>query len=221
MPKRASTAASPKTSAKASPAKSAKTVAAASPSSTSSRASAKGRGAKQQNDNPAADMPAAKPTAPAPELEMLKEFVGTWKATMTFTMDDSASMTSVGKAVVKEILGGKFIEMEYTAVVMGDDFEGKAIMGFSSNKNEYEHIWIDGSASDFGVATGKPGQGKKKRVVELKSTNMDYRIGKVKDSRMTYEFADENKIVFTMFSKPHDEKGAKEKQSMGIVYERM
>ena len=168
---------------------------------------------------------AAGAVAASKEMEMLLGFAGKWKGVATMLIRNDAAVTEQPMAFtadVKSILGGKFIEMEFMGSYMAQSFEGKLIMGYSENKREFEHLWLDNFANEFFVmrGVGKPGKTKQKNVVEVTETRMDFARKKLKHTRMVYEFA-ADKVVCSSYARYDDEAPGSDAKDMVFVYERV
>jgi len=151
---------------------------------------------------------------------LLHTFVGKWKGHTTLYMGEH-TVEAVADVTVESILGGNFVEMQYSADFPGmGPFQGKGLYGYSSNKSEFESVWVDSMASEVFIASGPPGKGMKKHVMEVFETRFDFKLNKNKDSRTTYEFnpKDPSVIVHENFSTVE---GGKEVKDMRIVYKRV
>lgn len=89
-------------------------------------------------------------TIPGPEHARLDTFVGTWTANTTMWMEpDGTPMETVGEAVNRLILDGRFLYSDYSSTFMGQPFHGIAITGFDRFKNRYVTFWIDNMSTSF------------------------------------------------------------------------
>lgn len=124
---------------------------------------------------------------PGPEHDLLKPFVGTFRATVKLWMGPGDPMVSTGTMTNTMDLGGRFLRQNYK----GDpaegptpfpSFEGRGFWGYNKATSQYEGFWIDTATTimqtEIGTVdeTGKvwtmvgemmhqPGQTVKKRTV--------------------------------------------------------
>lgn len=90
---------------------------------------------------------------PAPEHALLEPFVGEFRAKVTMWWQPGADpMVSTGTMTNRLILGGKFIEHDYT-----DDpgmFQGKGYWGYNTVDKRWEGVWVDAMAPFMHIETG-------------------------------------------------------------------
>lgn len=84
------------------------------------------------------------------EHARLAPFAGTFKSRVTMWMGPGEPMTSTGTMTNRLILGGRFIEHDYT----GDpnlgpfpEFAGKGYWGYNTIDKRYEGVWIDSAGT--------------------------------------------------------------------------
>jgi len=81
---------------------------------------------------------------PGPEHKNLEPLVGTWTAKMKMWMDPSQpAIESDGVLTRKAVLGGRFVQEDYTGNVMGQSYQGVGTMGFDRAKKTYLSNWMD------------------------------------------------------------------------------
>lgn len=86
-----------------------------------------------------------KTTQPGLPHEFLNDaFVGEWTTTSQVFMDQSGEpMVSEGKATVKPIMGGKFIEETFEGAMMGQPFSGRSTVGYDNVRKLFVSSWVD------------------------------------------------------------------------------
>lgn len=110
---------------------------------------------KAKATNP--DMMAAYMKAGEPGVahELIALFAGEFNATTRMWMNPSQPpMESKAKSVNTMIMGGRFLETEFTGDMMGFPFTGKGLMGYDNNRGLFVNMWIDSMTTGFGIAKG-------------------------------------------------------------------
>lgn len=125
--------------------------------------------------------------APGPEHELLKQFVGTFRAEVKIWMGPGEPMVQTGTMINTMDLGDRFLRQEYKGdPVEGPNpflqFVGRGYWGYNKATQQYEGFWIDTASTimqtEFGTVdeAGKtwtmvgemvhqPGQTVEKRTV--------------------------------------------------------
>lgn len=92
--------------------------------------------------------------------EFLKNLAGEWKVTTAMWMAPGAPpVSSEGTMSGKMILGGRFLELEFKAVMMGQPFEGLQIIGYDPVRKAYRSLWLDNTSSLFYESEGSRAPG--------------------------------------------------------------
>lgn len=92
---------------------------------------------------------------PGPEHKRLDEFVGEWAVKSVMWMEPGAEpMETVGEAVNRLILGGRYLYSEYTSSFMGQPFNGVGITGYDRYKKAYVSIWVDNFSTGIYASEG-------------------------------------------------------------------
>ena len=146
----------------------------------------------------------------------LEKAAGEWDAkTKMWMAPGMAPEESTGKAVFRSMLGGRFVQMQYSGTMMGGPFRGFAIYGYDNATKKFESVWIDSFSTGMMKGTGELAADKKTMTWTVESTGPD---GKKETMREVETFVDDNTTKFEMFSKnPSD---GKEFLMMEINYTR-
>jgi len=82
---------------------------------------------------------------PGKAHEQLARQAGTWTTTMKMYMGGPGSppMISHGKATMKTVLGGKFLQQEYDGQMMGMPMNGIGLTTFDNFRKQYVSTWAD------------------------------------------------------------------------------
>ncbi len=103
-------------------------------------------GAKRDHD---AEMAAyMKASAPGEAHKRLEALAGSWTVTSRAWMaPGQPPAESTGSAEVKAILGGRFIQEEFTGDMMGMPFAGLGLTGYDNIRKKYTTAWVDNLSS--------------------------------------------------------------------------
>lgn len=93
-----------------------------------------------------------KPTEAHAALEAMQ---GTWDGESTFWMPNGGEpITSSSTSVNALIMGGRFLQSDYSGDFMGRPFTGLGLMGYDNFKEQYQGLWIDSWTSGMAWETG-------------------------------------------------------------------
>jgi hypothetical protein len=95
-----------------------------------------------------------KAATPGAEHKKLADMVGTWNAvTKMWNAPGMEPMTSKGVSVNKKVLGGRWIQQDYSGSFMGMPFNGIGYTGYDNVSKAYVGTWMDTFST--GVMTSK------------------------------------------------------------------
>lgn len=168
------------------------------------------------NDSPHCDFETMR--RPAPQHDLLKPFVGSFRAEVRMWMAPGDPMVSGGTMTNTLELGGLFLRQHYT----GDDqpgpvpaFEGRGYWGFNKTTGLFEGFWIDTASSVMQHETGNvDGSG---RVWTMVGEFTDPGSGKPMRKKSVIRLTDENHHSMEMFMPGPD---GREVRTMEILYSR-
>lgn len=76
--------------------------------------------------------------------KLLEKMAGSWTTKAKFRMaPDQPWMESAGFCESKPYFGGRFLHTTYKGDMMGQEFNGMAIMGYDNIAKEFQSTWID------------------------------------------------------------------------------
>jgi Protein of unknown function (DUF1579) len=114
------------------------------------------------------DKSAAKPTqeemmkawmevaTPGPAHKLLETYVGKWETTSKMWMAPGGEpMEAKGKLETKSILGGRFVESNFTGTMMGMPWEAKSFTGYDNFRKHYQTLWMDNMGTTMTLLNGK------------------------------------------------------------------
>lgn len=157
----------------------------------------------------------------APEHDLLKPFMGTFKATVKMFMGPGEPMVATGTMVNQPELDGRFLRHHYTGDPMpapdGSSFafHGRGYWGYNTVDKRFEGLWIDNACTFMLVDQGQTPDNGTTFHMEGRMTNPS--SGKPMTRRSVITLVDENTHVMEMF---HHPEGGDEHKSMEIRYER-
>jgi hypothetical protein len=157
----------------------------------------------------------AKLATPAEPHKMLANLAGSWITKTRAWMDpDKPPMESTGTCEQKMLLGGRFLQQEFTGDMMGSPFTGIGVTGYDNHTKKYVSTWIDsmGTAILFFEGTGSADG----RTITQEGRYDDPFKGPTKWRSVT-RIVDDNTWVFEMFG---TEKKGKEEKMMEVTYTR-
>jgi hypothetical protein len=74
----------------------------------------------------------------------LANLVGSWTTKTTAWMEpDKPPMEGTGTCEQKMLLGGRYLQQEYTGEMMGNSFTGINLIGYDNHTGKYVSTWID------------------------------------------------------------------------------
>ena len=123
-------------------------------------------------------------------------------------------MESSGTVEMKSVLGGRFLQQEFTGNMMGQPYSGIGTTGYDNLRKKYVSTWIDsmGTGIFFMEGTASP-DGK---TITLKGGH-DEPGGGHMTHRAIWKLVDSNTQIFEMYGA---HKGEKEMKGMEITYTR-
>jgi len=145
----------------------------------------------------------------------LAKLVGSWTTRTRGWMEpDKPPMESRGACEQKMILGGRYLQQEYTGDMMGAPFSGINILGYNNHTKKYESIWIDSMSTAVYYFVG-PASADGKTITQ--ECSYDDPVKGPALWRSVTRIKDDNTIEFEMFITP---KGGKEEKMMEMSVSR-
>jgi hypothetical protein len=93
---------------------------------------------------------------PGSAHKMLEESVGTWDAEVKMWMNGPGSepMVSKGASEQKMVLGGRYLQQDFSGEMMGQPFNGTGFTGYDNFKKKYVSFWIDNMSTAMSTMDG-------------------------------------------------------------------
>ncbi len=94
--------------------------------------------------------------APGAAHKALEPLVGEWNVEARWWMagPDAPPSESKGSTKVSWILGGRYVQEDYTSEMMGKPFQGVGITGYDNFKKKYVSFWIDNMGTGMLTSEG-------------------------------------------------------------------
>lgn len=151
---------------------------------------------------------------PGPQHAKLKEAVGNWNAEIKHWEGPGEPAVSKGKSVVKMVLGGRYMQEDFTCDFDGKTFNGRGIYGYDNAKQKYVSIWFDDMSTGFMTSEGTHDEATKTTTYIGEGQMMP---GMAYKTRMLDKEISKDKHVFEMYMTMP---GQPEVKTMEITYTR-
>ena len=154
----------------------------------------------------------ATPSEPHKQLESL---AGTWTTQTKEWMEPGKPPTeAAGSADMKMLLGGRFLQQDFTGEMMGQPYTGMGITGYDNLRKKYVSIWLDTMSTGSFVMEGTGSADGK--TITLKGQHAEPGGGHM-THRAIWKIVDNNTQTFDMYGA---HQGGKEMKEMEITYTR-
>jgi len=152
---------------------------------------------------------------PGAPHKLLASLAGSWTAKVKSWCEPSESpMESTGNSDQKMILGGRFLQHEFSGEMMGNPFTGIGFVGYDNHTKKYVSTWMDSMGTAILFFEGTASADGKTITQE---TRYDDPIKGPMKWRSVTRIVDDNTHVFEMYG---TDKGGKEEKMMEITYTR-
>lgn len=93
--------------------------------------------------------------SPSAAHKTLEPFVGTWTAEIKMWLAPGEAPTvTKGSAKSTWILGGRYVQEEFTGEFMGKPFRGLSLTGYDNVRQKYRSVWIDDMSTTMVTSEG-------------------------------------------------------------------
>ena len=141
--------------------------------------------------------------------------VGDWTAKSQFWMaPDTQPMETDGTVKAEMILGGRFLQMKYSSVMMGMPFEGISTDGYDNGRKVFFNIWVDNMGTGVMYSEGVYDENTKQTVYTGKV--FDPALGKEVPFREVIQMVDDTHMAMERYF-PNSKDG-KEYKAMRVEY---
>jgi hypothetical protein len=152
---------------------------------------------------------------PGEPHKLFASLAGAWTTTAKEWMEPGKPpMESSGTVEMKSVLGGRFLQQEFTGNMMGQPYSGIGTTGYDNLRKKYVSTWIDSMGTGIFFMEGTAGPDGK--TLTLKGGH-DEPGGGHMTHRAIWKLVDSNTQTFEMYGA---HKGEKEMKGMEIIYTR-
>ena len=182
----------------------------------SSMAFAKDAPNRKHHEDPKAIMEAYKKLAiPGEPHHLFATLVGSWATVTKEWMDpNQPPIESKGAEEIRMLLGGRFLQGDYSGEMMGQPYNGLGISGYDNLRKRYVSLWLDSMSTGFFIMEGTASADGK--TITLTGQHPEPGGGSM-THRAIWKIIDENNQTFEMYGAHH---GGKEMKMMEITYTR-
>ncbi len=128
--------------------------------------------------------------------KLLESRTGSWETKNRYwTESDKPPMESAGASERKMLLGGRYLQEEFTGEMMGSPFNGIGFTGYDNHTGKYVMAWMDSMSTGIYFFEGTASEDG--RTITLESEMNDPVKGLVKCRGVT-KLVDDNTEIFDM-----------------------
>jgi hypothetical protein len=144
-----------------------------------------------------------KASTPGDAHKHLQDLVGTWDAKVSmWPAPGVPPQVSMGTSKNTSILGGRWIQQEFTGSAMGQPFTGIGYTGYDNVKKQYVGTWMDSMSTSVMISTGTAGSAS--GTYEFTSSMDDPATGKTMQVKEKVTVVDPNHETWEMWSPTPD-----------------
>ncbi|HRB20819.1 MAG TPA: DUF1579 domain-containing protein [Nitrosomonas sp.] len=152
---------------------------------------------------------------PGEPHSLLANLAGSWDTkTKEWMESGKPPMESAGTVEIKSVLGGRFIQEDYTGNMMGQPFFGLSMTGYDNLQKRYVTAWMSTMGTGMFIMEGTASADGKTITLTGKHPEPG---GGFMTHRAIWKIVDNNNQTFDMYGAHH---GQKEMKNMEIVYMR-
>lgn len=98
---------------------------------------------------------------PGPMHAKLEPLIGSWSMSGKWRMTPDAPWETFEAAVEREwILDGRFVKETVESELMGESFEGMALIGYDNTREHFTMVWVENMSTGTWFNTGRLADGK-------------------------------------------------------------
>ena len=152
---------------------------------------------------------------PGAPHKLLARMAGSWNTrTKCWMQSNKAPMESTGTCQQKMLLGGRFLQQEFTGEMMGSPFTGIGMAGYDNHTRKHVSTWMDSMGTGIYFFEGSAGADGK---TITQTSRYDDPVQGPMQWRAVTRIVDDNTLVFEMYGTG---KSGKEEKMMEITYTR-
>lgn len=174
-----------------------------------------GAGAGADSGQAAAMAAMAKLSGPSEKHKVLAQLAGSWEAhSKAFMRPGQPPLESHGSAETRLILGGRFLQEDYSNTFGKAPFQGHGLTGYDLIKQKYVNVWVDNLGSWLTQSEGTLDASGK--VLTLAGTMPDPQTGKGRPTKTITRIESADRHVFEIY----DNVDGKDVKIMEVTYTR-
>lgn len=174
-----------------------------------------GAGASAEAGQAAAMAAMAKLAGPSEKHKVLAQLVGSWDAhSKAFMRPGQPPLESHGTAETRLILGGRFLQEDYSNTFANTPFQGHGLTGYDLLKQKYVNVWVDNLGSWLTLSEGSLDPSGK--VLTLTGEMPDPQTGKGRPTKTVTRIESADRHVFEIY----DHVDGKDVKIMEVTYTR-
>lgn len=152
---------------------------------------------------------------PGAAHKLLEKLAGSWITKTKAQMEPGKPpMETTGTCEQKMILGGRYLQQEYTGDMMGEKFHGINIIGYDNTTGKYNSVWIDSMSTGVYYFEGTASPDGK--TITQESVFVDPIRGRM-SWRSVARILDDNTMQYVAYMTPE---GGKEEKEMEMTVTR-
>jgi len=137
-------------------------------------------------------------STPGKEHEMLKGLAGKWNVTSkSWETEGSKPEETTGTSTFKSILGGRYIQQDFTGKMGGMKYEGTGMMGYNNVSKKFESSWQDSMSTAMMKFEGSFDSATQV-ISETGEFECPVRKG-LQKMRSEFKIVDKNNLMFTLY----------------------
>ena len=157
-------------------------------------------------------------SVPNANHEFLKSLVGSWKGDVKYWMDSKAdSSESEGRSDNRMIMGGRFLEENFSSNLMGQFYEGRGVYGYDGMHKEFTGIWFDSTSTSVMISSAHYNPSTK-IFTEVGNISNLFSEEYYRSYKAVTALIDEGHYSYELFLKDQD---GREYKSMSIIFTRL
>ncbi len=134
---------------------------------------------------------------PGAPHKLFSSLEGSWTTrTKSWMEPDKPPMESTGTCEQKPLLGGRYLQQEYTSDMQGETFRGINILGYDNHSKKYVSVWLDSMSTGIYFFEGTASRDG--RTITQESTYDDPVRGKTTWRSIT-RIRDDNTLEYEMY----------------------
>ncbi len=107
-------------------------------------------------------------------------------------------MTQQGESVVASVLGGRFVQQQFSLKFGNAVFEGLGVLGFDNQEQHFTSFWADTTGTRFQIMTGQLSDQTLEFLGQFSMPD-----GRVREVRSTFDI-DESGFTYSWYEKNSD-----------------